>query len=67
MLAFLEREAKQRLVESSDAASAANQARARREALQQMCRVIFNLNELRIRIEIKHKRFRRSRSRRRRF
>jgi len=45
MLAFLEREAKQRLVEYSNTPSAADQAKARREALQQMCRVIFNLNE----------------------
>jgi mono/diheme cytochrome c family protein len=45
MLAFLEKEAKQRLVEYSDSPSAADKARARREALQQMCRVIFNLNE----------------------
>ena len=45
LLTFLEREAKQRLIEYSDVASAANQAKARREALQQMCRVIFNLNE----------------------
>lgn len=43
MLAFLEREAKQRLVEY--APSSADQAKARRAALQQMCRVIFNLNE----------------------
>jgi hypothetical protein len=45
MLAFLEREAKQRLAEYSNTPSAADQAKTRREALQQMCRVIFNLNE----------------------
>ena len=45
MLAFLEREAKQRVGEYSGASSATHQAKARREALQQMCRVIFNLNE----------------------
>jgi len=45
MLAFLEREAKQRLAEYVETPSAADQANARREALQQMCRVIFNLNE----------------------
>ena len=45
MLAFLERETKQRLLESSGTPSAADQTKARREALQQMCRVIFNLNE----------------------
>ena len=45
MRAFLEREAKQRLVEYSGTQSATDQAKANREALQQMCRVIFNLNE----------------------
>ncbi len=45
MRAFLERETKQRLLEYSGTASAADQTKARREALQQMCRVIFNLNE----------------------
>jgi len=45
MLAFLEREAKQRLVEFSGKPSPSKETKARREALQQMCRVIFNLNE----------------------
>ena len=45
MRAFLERETKQRLLEYSGTPSAADQTKARREALQQMCRVIFNLNE----------------------
>jgi hypothetical protein len=45
MLAFLERETKQRLVEFSGKPSPSEEAKARREALQQMCRVIFNLNE----------------------
>jgi len=45
MLAFLEREAKQRLIEFSGKPSPFEEAKARREALQQMCRVIFNLNE----------------------
>jgi Protein of unknown function (DUF1553)/Protein of unknown function (DUF1549)/Planctomycete cytochrome C len=45
MLAFLERETKQRLAEFSGQLSPSEEARARREALQQMCRVVFNLNE----------------------
>jgi hypothetical protein len=45
MQGFLERETKQRLLEYSGTVSAADQTKARREALQQMCRVIFNLNE----------------------
>jgi hypothetical protein len=45
MLAFLQRETKQRLIEYSGTPSATDQAKARREALQQMCRVILNLNE----------------------
>ena len=45
MLAFLEREAKQRLAEFSNTPSDADQAKGRHEALRQMCRVIFNLNE----------------------
>lgn len=45
MLAFLEREAKHRLLEYSATPSATDQTKASREALQQMCRVIFNLNE----------------------
>jgi len=45
MLAFLEQESKQRLGEHSGAPSATDPTKARREALQQMCRVIFNLNE----------------------
>ena len=45
MLAFLQRETEQRLIEYSGTPSATDQAKARREALQQMCRVILNLNE----------------------
>src|SRR5262249_11294598 len=45
MLAFLERETKQRLAEFTQTPSPADQEKARREALEQMCRVIFNLNE----------------------
>ena len=45
MLAFLEREARQRLSEFTKTPSPVDQEKAQREALEQMCRVIFNLNE----------------------
>jgi cytochrome c553 len=45
MLDFLKRETEQRLKECTEEPSTADQERARREALEQMCRVIFNLNE----------------------
>jgi cytochrome c553 len=45
VLEFLKRETEQRLVEYSGKPSPSEEAKARREALQQVCRVIFNLNE----------------------
>ncbi len=45
MLDFLKRETEQRLKESSGKSSPADREKARREALEQMCRVVFNLNE----------------------
>jgi hypothetical protein len=45
MLDFLKRQEALRLSEVSGQASPADQERARREALEQMCRVILNLNE----------------------
>jgi uncharacterized protein DUF1553 len=45
MLDFLKRETEQRLKECTEQPSTADHERARREALEQMCRVIFNLNE----------------------
>jgi hypothetical protein len=45
MLSFLKREAEQRLKEVSGQPSPADYERARRGALEQMCRVILNLNE----------------------
>lgn len=45
MLGFLKREEEQRLKEVSSQPSSADRERVRREALEQMCRVILNLNE----------------------
>ncbi len=42
---FLKQETEQRLKESGGEASTADRESARRQALEQMCRVIFNLNE----------------------
>jgi Protein of unknown function (DUF1549)/Protein of unknown function (DUF1553) len=45
MLGFLKREEEQRFREVSRQSPSADRERARREALEQMCRVILNLNE----------------------